>query len=117
MARLFKQSACIFVENDSRDATKQQLQSWCAGEPAARIVSLDGLADAHSQLTLRLARARNEYLKIIKSEYRDFDYMFVLDCDDANAQVIEIDSVIEAIGFLAQEPDRAAVFSNAKGTY
>jgi hypothetical protein len=117
MARLFKECAYIFVENDSRDATKEKLRSWCASRPAARIISLDGLARDCFERTVRLERARNAYLEIVKSEYKNFDYMFVLDCDDVSAQTIENEVIIKAIGFLESEPHSAAAFANSKGHY
>jgi hypothetical protein len=117
MAQLFKESAYIFVENDSRDSSKEQLQSWCANKENARIVSLDGLAAVCSEHTVRIATARNEYLKIVKSEYKNFDYMIVLDCDNVSVQTIEGDLIRRAIEFLDREPQSAAVFSNSKGHY
>jgi hypothetical protein len=117
MARLFKESAYIFVENDSHDATKEILRSWCANQPAARTVSLDGLARDCPLRTVRLERARNAYLEIVKSEYSSFDYMFVLDCDDVGAQTIEDDIIIKALGFLESESRNAAAFANSKGHY
>jgi SEC-C motif-containing protein len=117
MAGLFRDSAYIFVENDSRDATKEILQSWCAGRPAARTVSLDGLAGECFEHTVRIERARNAYLEIVKSEYRDFDYMLALDCDDASTQTVEDNVLAKAVEFLESEPRSAAAFANSQGHY
>lgn len=105
------------MENDSSDDTKQILRAWRSTQSNARIVSLDGLSGRFPQRTVGLAYARNEYVKIIKSNYQDFDFMFVMDCDDMNVQEIENNRIIEAVQFLEQDTKRAAVFSNSKGSY
>jgi glycosyltransferase involved in cell wall biosynthesis len=117
IGQLFSKSVYIFVENDSRDDTKQELRAWCSKQPGASIVSLDGLSRRFPQRTVCLASARNEYLKIIKSSYQDFDFMFVMDCDDVSVQLIESSRIIEAVEFLERDPQRAAVFSNSRGYY
>jgi hypothetical protein len=117
MSRLFLESAFIFVENDSQDATQTNLRRWCDGGRNARLIVLDGLADFCSIRTLRLEIARNRYLSLVRSEYSSYDFLFVVDCDEVNAARIDLGAVRRAINFLTEEENRAAVFANAKGIY
>jgi hypothetical protein len=117
MSRLFAESAFIFIENDSQDSTKIDIEQWCKGRPNARLISLDGLAAAFPIRTIRLALVRNRYLSLIRSEFRAYDYLFVIDCDDANAEQIDPHAVRRAVEFLANHGDCAGVFANSIGLY
>jgi hypothetical protein len=117
MAELFRQSAFVFLENDSRDATKFELRRWCEGKERARLISLDGLARASPVRTVRLATARNHLVSAARRDFKDFDYLFILDCDGINAPRIDLEAVRSALAFLQENEDRAAVFANQPGVY
>jgi hypothetical protein len=117
MAAMFAESAFVFIENDSHDATKSTIQAWCRGRPNAQLVSLDGLATNCPVRTIRLATVRNRYLSLLRSDFRAHDLVFVLDCDDTNAREIELDAVVRAVEFLARDPTHAGVFANSRDEY
>ena len=117
MAELFKESAFVFVENDSRDGTKFALERWCRGRLNARVIVLDGLSAAATIRTARLSSARNYLLSNVCRDFADYDYVFTLDCDDVNAPPIDLDSIARAVNFLQESGDRAAVFANQPGLY
>ena len=117
MASLFAESVFVFVENDSRDATKEQLTRWCGDRPNARLISLDGLATSQPSKTIRLAILRNQCLSQIRSEFSTFDYLFAVDCDDVNVQNIDLGAVRRAIDFLEQDVSHAGVFANSQPHY
>jgi len=48
---------------------------------------------------------------------RDFDYLAVIDMDDAAEHLIDVQEVSSAIEFLNASPTRAAVFANQRGIY
>ena len=118
LSSIFYDVGYIFVENDSTDNTKQILKKWGQNKPNFYLINLDGL-NAISIRTIRLEMARNAYLETIKyhSELRDFDYLAVLDMDDAGAYPIDPKETCNAINFLDSLPTRAAVFANQRGTY
>jgi hypothetical protein len=117
VSRMFAETAFIFVENDSEDSTKIDIEQWCKGRPNARVISFDGLVASFPIRTIRLAIVRNRYLSLVRSEFRAYDYLFVIDCDDANAEQTDLHAVRRAIEFLEDQPDRAGVFANSIGTY
>ncbi|HLH97378.1 MAG TPA: SEC-C metal-binding domain-containing protein [Xanthobacteraceae bacterium] len=112
MAELFKRSAFVFLENDSRDGTKLAIQRWCEGRRDAHLLSLDGLAAAAPVRTIRLATARNRLVAAVRRDYHRFDYLFVLDCDEINTPSLDLEAVKSALRFLQEGSDRAAVFAN-----
>ena len=117
MAGLFAESAFVFVENDSADATKAMLKAWCEDRANARVVDLDGMAQDCPIWTERLARARNAYLEVATTAFGHYDYLFVLDMDERNILPIDPDQVEAAIGFLAADGGRAGAFANQTGAY
>lgn len=117
MSQLFAESAFIFVENDSRDSTKNALQSWCRGKSNARLVSLDGLAASCPFRIIRLEIVRNRYLSLVRSDFRTYDYLFILDCDEVNAAPIDLHAVERAVEFLQNDTACAGVFGNSAETY
>jgi len=54
---------------------------------------------------------------MIRSQFRDYDFVFALDCDDVNAAEIDLAAVQRAIGFLKQGTDCAGVFANSGSFY
>ncbi|MEI7932419.1 MAG: hypothetical protein WCI21_05115 [Alphaproteobacteria bacterium] len=117
MATLFDEVAFIMLENDSTDSTKADLRAWCAARPNAQLIEVDGLGFQVKARTLRLTRLRRHYLALVKAEYAHFDYMFAMDCDDANSQPIDLDATRRAVEFLRDDPDCAGVFANQDGVY
>jgi hypothetical protein len=117
MSELFTESAFIFVENDSRDATKHEIELWCRNKTNARLISLDGLSDTCPIRTIRLASVRNHYLSLIRSEFSTYDFLFVVDCDEVNGRTIDLAAVRRAIQFLEQDSSHAGVFANRDGIY
>ena len=117
LAELFTESAFAFVENDSRDNTKFMLERWCQSKQNGRMIVLDGLSAKVPVRTVRLSMARNHLISTLCRDFSDFDYVFILDCDDVNAPAIDLDSVVKAIHFLQGSSERAAVFANQPGTY
>jgi len=113
----FLESHFIFIENDSTDNTKNILKDWCNNKNYSSL-SFDGLKDI-PQRGLRLEKARNTYIKIIKDSknLKKYNYLIVLDCDDASIFEIEKNSILKAIDFLNSNKNIAAVFSNQRGLY
>lgn len=117
MSELFKECAFLFIENDSHDRTKEQIEQWCRKKTNARLISLDGLAAACTIRTIRLATARNHYLSLLRSEFHGYDYLFSLDCDEVTAAEINLDAVRSAIEFLDRDASHSGVFANSDGLY
>jgi len=117
IADLFAEVAFIFVENDSKDATKNQLRDWCDARPSSRLITRDGFDRSYPIRTIRLGKLRTEYVALVKAEFSEHDYLVVLDCDEVNVSMIDLDAVVRAIDFLAQDPSRAGVFANVEGLY
>jgi|HubBroStandDraft_1064217.scaffolds.fasta_scaffold00119_32 hypothetical protein len=117
-SRCFSETAFLFLENDSRDATLARLREFGTGRRHFHIEVLAGLHASHPLRTDRLAAARNRYLDIIRGcALRDFDYLIVYDMDEINASPRPADNFISAVRFLESSPDRAAVFANQVGYY
>jgi glycosyltransferase involved in cell wall biosynthesis len=113
IARLYSQTAFIFVENDSTDNTREILQKWLSKRPCSSLICLDGLASQETRRTARLAIARNSYMEAVHSYHlAQFDHMVVLDFDDANTDVMSKESLAAAISFLDSSSQNAAVFAN-----
>ena len=116
VSALFAETAFIFVENDSADSTKVVIRDWCRNKTNARFISLDGLDASCPVLTIRLETARNIYLSEICSHFSNFDYLFVLDCDE-RAVSINLDAVSRAISFLSSDKNCAGAFGNCRSAY
>src|SRR5207302_2670353 len=106
MAGLFGAASFLCIENDSEDATKRLLQRWCEARPTARLITRDGLGASCPVRTVRLAMLRREYVRLVSEEFADHDYLFVVDCDDGNADAIDVAAVARAVAFLARGPAR-----------
>jgi hypothetical protein len=117
LSGLFDEAAYVFVENDSRDETRQRLQDWGKSRAEFALVRMDGLAVLPIR-TVRLALARNMYLEVIRnSRLRDFDYLFVMDMDGVNERELELDIVRKCLDFLEADARNAGVFANQSGVY
>lgn len=110
IASLFQDTSFVFVENDSADATRDLLSRWCAQRASARLVNLDGLSASHPARTMRLAAARNAYLEIVRSEFPHYDYVIVLDLDEASVTPLETNEVLQALEYCETNSACAAVF-------
>ena len=117
ISELFADQAFIFVENDSKDATKTILQSWCVDRKNARTISFDGLVAQTPMRTVRLAHCRNTLMSIAKTEFPDFDYALMIDCDNINSNEMDLAAVRRALGFLEEAAGCAGVFANSAGVY
>ena len=113
----FLESHFIFIENDSTDNTKEILKKWYKNRNCSSL-SMDGLKEI-SRRGLRLEAARNTYLKIIRdsNSLKKYDYLIVMDFDDANIFEIEKKNILKSIEFLNSDKSIAGVFSNQRGMY
>jgi len=113
-----EKAAYIFIENDSKDATKNGLIEWGKGKINYNFINLDGLKQIPIR-TLRLEFMRNAYLEIIKKSKRlsEYDILVIIDMDDANTFPLDSIQIDSALRFLMESPERAAVFANQAGKY
>jgi hypothetical protein len=117
-AGTFAQSAFVFVENDSRDATAAKLRAFGRGLERFDLQALADQDALYPTRTERLAAARNRYLDVIRSSaLRNYGYLFVYDMDDVNAARQSVDNILRAVEFLEAAPDHAAVFANQLNYY
>jgi len=114
---LFTQSAAVFFENDSTDNTKADLAAWCARHENARVVEMDGLLASCPLRTVRMAQVRNRALALIREDFSDWDFLFLMDCSEANGGVIDLDIAARAIRYMIREPSCAGLFANQDGYY
>lgn len=119
VSKLFSQVAYVFVENDSIDLTKRILSDFGKDKKNYNLIILDGLNNKESIRTLRIAEARNTYLKFIKKnlELREFDYLIILDLDNLNTYQFKFNIFEETFSFLEESNDIVGVFANQIGTY
>ena len=119
LSGLFRQSAFVMIENDSRDRTKELLNDWGRGQDRFHFESLDGLDAQVRPRTARLAIARNRYLDIVRnSDLRDFDYLIrdgPRQCLPA-ARSIPTPS-LRLSRYLNSDPSHAGVFANQERFY
>ena len=113
----FLESHFIFIENDSIDNTKEVLKKWYKNKNSSSL-SMDGLKEIPRR-GLRLEAARNTYLKIIKesNNLKKFDYLIIMDFDDASIFEIEKKNILRSIEFLNSDKSIAGVFANQRGIY
>lgn len=119
LASLYEEVAYVFVENDSRDLTKQILKEWGAQQKSFQLISFDGLDAYETHRTVRLEIARNAYIHAVISNpsFHDFDELIVMDMDDRGSFPLNEDHLSHALSFLRQESQRAAVFANQPMRY
>ena len=113
----FFKSHFIFIENDSTDNTKEILGKWYKNRNCSSI-NMDGLKNIPKR-GLRLEAARNAYLKIIKdsNSLKKYDYLIVMDFDDASIFEIKKNNLSRSIEFLNSNKNIAGVFANQRGMY
>jgi glycosyltransferase involved in cell wall biosynthesis len=114
IATLYSQAAFVLVENDSTDNTREILQKWLNKRGCSHLICLNELAAHETRRTARLAIARNSYMEVVlqSRNLAQFDHLIVIDFDDANANVISVESLMAAIRFLDSAKQNAAVFAN-----
>jgi hypothetical protein len=113
IANLYSHAAFVFVENDSKDNTRQILQRWLSERESSFLVCLNGLAAREKRRTARLAIARNAYMEAMHYHHlANLDHLLVVDFDIVNTDLISEDSIVEAIKFLDSSSQNAAVFAN-----
>ena len=118
LSRLTSESAYIFVENDSTDSTKSDLQIWGSKKKNFKLISLDGLNQLPAR-TVRLEILRNTYIEIIKQSeiLSKFNYLIVMDMDEIGAYPFDLDISANALRYLDENSTRAGVFANQIGIY
>src|SRR5215510_9022531 len=117
IASLYAEAAFIFVENDSKDHTKEILKSWCDNRKNVSLITLDGLASRQPVRTIRIATARRKYIAALKADFSDCSHLIVVDCDRVNSAEIDIRTLERAITFLESDRSHAGVFANQDGVY
>src|SRR5689334_11754102 len=117
MAAGFGECAFVFVEDNSRDDSRDILERWCASRSGALVISSPQKAQRSRFRTVRLAGARNSYIAHVREQFPDFDYLIVKDMDTVNVSPVADEAFVRAIEFLDGAPDRAAVFANNLGAY
>jgi hypothetical protein len=118
MGRLFSKSVFIFIENNSRDATRPLLEQWCRGRPDAWVLSPSSEEASCQQRTICLAALRNQIVREVRARFSDFDLLVMADCDDVNATPIpDMSAFAHAVAFLVSDDSHAAVFANTLGAY
>jgi len=101
LSKLFYEVGYVFIENDSADNTKQIMKNLGSNKSNFHLISLDDLKEIPIR-TVRLEIIRNAYIETIRhhAELRDFDYLAVLDMDDAGMHLIDVQEASSAIDFL-----------------
>lgn len=118
ISTLSSESACAVFENDSADATSEILSNWGNGQANFILANYDGLGRL-PQRTERLALARNSLVEIIRAWTISarFEFVFMLDFDDAAASELDLAQISRAIEWMKSQGDVAAVFPNQIGTF
>ena len=113
---VFGESAFLFLESDSIDASRAMLECWCRGRAGA-VLSPDSDAGWSRVRTVRLAALRNQIVAEVRRRYADFDVLVLLDCDEVNATPKDVAGFVRAVEFLWAQDDRVGVFANTLGVY
>ncbi len=119
MAGFFAETAFIFAENDSQDATAEILGVFAAHRQDCHILTFDGIGQSLPQRTRRFAYLRNRCIAFIRADkrLRGFDYLIVLDMDDVNRDPLDPVAIVKAFEFLGSRDEIAGVFPNCRGIY
>lgn len=118
LENFFDEVRYVFVENDSRDNTKQALKQFASRKTGVYLINLDGLSGIQER-TERIARCRNAYTTLIAEthELSQSDYVLVVDMDDVNTSFSAVHLFEKAIPILESESDLGAVFPNQLPNY
>lgn len=115
LRRSFVTATTVLVTNDSSDNTPSLLHAWASERENASIIVMDGLAEAVPQRTVRLALARNMYLRELRNQNPPCDLLIVADLDGVNDQLACGHDLERAI---MSAPERwGALFANQRNAY
>ena len=119
LQELFEASEVLVLENDSTDATADQLRQWTRQSPGVHAFSLPGLQARLPQKTERLAHLRNGGLAWMRQRQRLHGQalLLVLDLDEVNAEPWDLHIVRRVLSWFAAQPQAAAVFANQQPLY
>lgn len=108
----------VFVENDSRDNTKQILHKFGSQKSSVHLINLDGLLHIRER-TQRIAICRNAYSVFIAEcpEISDPAYVLVADMDDVNMSFSARELVEKAVPTLESVQKLVGVFPNQLPNY
>jgi len=114
IAKYFAEVSFIFIENDSKDLTKEVIRAWGDNQSNFKLINFDGLDSYEKNRTVRLEIARNAYINAIKQNesFQSYDFMIVMDMDDRGTHPIDSQSFHQALEFLEENDSNAAVFAN-----
>jgi hypothetical protein len=99
LASLFKEYKIIFIESDSSDNTLEGLYYFQSLNSNIEIVSLGKLESQYPTRTDRIAIARNTYLDIVESKYKDYDLLCLFDADDRSSNPIEPSAILSNLNY------------------
>jgi hypothetical protein len=89
-SKIFSNTYCIFVESDSVDESCNVLKNYMDNITISyEIKSLGNLKNTIPYRTGRIATGRNVYLDIVEEKFSDWDFLLVLDFNDANIDPID----------------------------
>jgi hypothetical protein len=86
LGRLFADYRVVVYENDSRDNTRAQLESWESSNPRVNVLKEDRGDVVNQQVrclqrATRMAYYRNRYREYVARHYSGFDVVIVVDTD------------------------------------
>ena len=99
LASLFKEHKIIFIESDSSDKTLEGLNYFKSLNSNIEIVSLGKLEKQYPLRTDRIAMARNAYLDIVESKYKDYDLLCLFDADDRSSDLIDPAALLSNLNY------------------
>lgn len=111
----FTEAHFVFVENDSKDATREYIESWRANRKDCTLIS-PTYPIAHLKRTERLAICRNLALDFAKRHLIDFGLLIVFDVD-LSINDLRASALVAAAEFLLSTPSAIGVFANSEPVY
>ena len=117
LEKYFQRVSYVFVENDSKDETKNHLSDFSKNRDC-KIISMDGLGWV-KQRTKRLEIARNAYLRFIKNNdsFASSDYLIIADLDDAISENLSASILLGQINLLQDQKSIAGIFPVTNPSY
>lgn len=113
-SRLFAGCGMVFVENDSKDGTKEMLKAFAAANPENVVVNCRNygykkLAGFEPKRVKRYAAFRNKCKALAKQHFPETDYVLVVDLDPWGGWSLM--GLINGIGWLERIPTAAGMAS------
>ena len=104
----------IIIESDSNDSTAVKIESLSKNF-SINLIQMGNLDQFHPKRTERLARCRNEYLRILSNDkkYSLIDYVVIADLDGINSKL----SIKAVSACFNTEVNWDACFANQAGPY